>query len=253
MRFHPQTLAKTITYIGCLAPGDYGLFWDDDGTMPWKEFYWALQQESDLAFVRIATLHELEYLGLVVPFVVDGRMLRLRESCRIAPYPPVTPPRRLYYGCLRRSYHHVQEHGLASRHRKYLAMTSKKELAELIAKRRDPRPVPVEIQAAKAHEARIMFRKAGEHLYLVENLPAEYILFPLSTPRIKGQSNRGERKEHDRHSAAPLGTSGSYQLDIEHLQGTQAKSRAAGKRAGKRDKTESWKRGSRGLRDKRGI
>ena len=175
----PKTLAKTLSYIGYLAPGEYGLFWDEDGTMPWKAFYWALQQDADLRFVREATMRELEYLGHGLPFLIDGKRLRIRSGVELPHYPPVTPPKRLYFGCAQRSLVPTQESGLAAVHRTYIALAADRLLAETIARRRDPEPLIIEALAEKASQEGIIFHSGGAELYLVRALPPQYLIFPL--------------------------------------------------------------------------
>ncbi len=67
-RVNPRTLARTLSTIAVHCPWEHGLFWDPDGSMPWKEFYWALQEDHSLRFVRESHIRELAYLGLEVPF-----------------------------------------------------------------------------------------------------------------------------------------------------------------------------------------
>lgn len=253
MKYIQRTLAKTISYIGYHSPGDYGLFWDDNGTMPWKEFHWALQREPDLGFVRASTLHELQQLGCSLPFVLDGRLLRLRDGVTHTPYPLLIPPSRLYYGCLRKNLQHAREFGLVSHQRRYVALASQQTLAVSIARRRDPQPVVIEIQAAKAQHDGIAFRLAGEYLYLVEALPPQYLVFPLISTKTRGQVGKGDQK--DRRSQAPtsVASGGSFQISVEHLRGISPEDRLTAKSTGNPAKSRDWKRDARRLRDKRKV
>jgi putative RNA 2'-phosphotransferase len=253
MKCIQRTLAKTISYIGYHSPGDYGLFWDDNGTMPWKEFHWALQREPDLGFVRASTLHELRQLGFSLPFVLDGRLLRLRDGVTHTPYPLVIPPSRLYYACLRKNLQHAREFGLVSHERRYVAVASQQTLAVSIARRRDPQPVLIEIQAAKAEHDGIAFRLAGEYLYLVEALPSEYLVFPIISTRSGGQVGKGDRKERRPQSPTSVASGGSFQVSVEHLRGMAPEDRLTTRNTGKPDKSKDWKRDARRLRDKRKV
>jgi putative RNA 2'-phosphotransferase len=253
MKFHPKTLAKTISYIAFHAPSDHGLFWDDNGAMPWKELHWALQQEPDLGFVRASTLHELQQLGCSLPFILDGRVLRLKEGVTHTPYPLVMPPWRLYYACLRKSLQHAREFGLVSTQRRYLPLAAQKALAASIARRRDPQPVPIEVKAARAYEDGISFRQAGEHLYLVEALPPQYLVFPLISTRISGQVGRGDQKDRRPQGPTSVTSTGSFQLSAEHFRGNTPEDRLTGKSIGKPSKSGDWKRDARRLRDKRKV
>ena len=120
-QYNPKTLAKTICYITCHAPAEYGLFWDPDATMPWKELYWALQEDPTLRFIRESHIRELTYLGLELPFVLDGNLLRLMPNWPQPSYPLTdSPPERLYFACRRKQYSILREHGITASRRPYL-------------------------------------------------------------------------------------------------------------------------------------
>ena len=122
LKHQPKTLAKTLDYIIWRSPGEYGLFWDPDGTMPWKDFYWALQEDLSLRFVRQSTIRELTLLGIELPFALDGNLLRLRPEFALPVYPPASDvPERLYFGLKPKNLAHTQKFGLISTRRRFVA------------------------------------------------------------------------------------------------------------------------------------
>ncbi len=248
-----KTLAKTLAYIGYHAPGEFGLYWDEDGTMPWKEFYWALQQENDLRFVRDATLLELQHLGCSLPFVLDNRVLRLREDIIRPRYPLTSPPQRLFYGCSRSNLEQVRHYGLVASRRKYLPLASQRILAEAVARRRDPEPILIEILAAKAHQDRIPFRGNGEHHYLIESMPEQYLILPLLAQRNLVQPGKDRKKEKDKSgkTPGPLASAGSFLVAPGQIQSAGGMEAVASKGGGKAGKEGGWKRDARKLRQKR--
>ncbi len=249
----PKTLAKMLSYIGYHAPGEYGLFWDEDGTMPWKEFYWALQEDPKLRYVREATIRELQYLGCELPFQLDGNRLRVASHCPLVPYQRVVPPERLYYGCSLRAFAHLQAHGLDSHHRTFAPLAATRLLSETIAKRRDPSPVVIQVLAAKANKEGFVFRSGGGDLYLVQALPAEYLMFPPVSEEklaafVKEKSTVNRKFEHGAYAPA-----GSFLVEPGHLEHTTAEEKAP-RNAGKKSAARSdWKREGRKLRRKRTI
>ena len=249
----PKTLAKTLTYIGYLAPGEYGLFWDEDGTMPWKAFYWALQQDAELRFVREATMRELEYLGHGLPFLMDGKLLRIRSGVAVPQHPPVTPPKRLYFGCAQRSLVPTQESGLTTVQRTYIALAADRLLAETIVRRRDPEPIIIEVLAEKASQQGIVFHSGGAELYLVKAVPPQYLVFPLIPKEKPSPAGKGKAKESGRRAAEPSSTPGSFLLRPGHLQEVGQKEGAPGKGSAKGAKKDDWKRESRKVRGKRTV
>jgi putative RNA 2'-phosphotransferase len=179
LKHQHKTLAKTLDYIIRRCPGEHGLFWDMDGTMPWKDFYWALQEDPALRFVRESTVRELILLGIELPFVLEQNLLRLRAEFGPPFYPVASEvPKRLYFAIKPRSYATIQQNGLRCTRRALVALCAERELALRIARRNEPSPILVEILAREAFQSGLSFLVGGEHLYLVESVPVEFILFP---------------------------------------------------------------------------
>ncbi|MEJ5347624.1 MAG: hypothetical protein WHS46_02925 [Desulfosoma sp.] len=180
---HPvplKTLAKILTTMACTLPHEYGLFWDDDGTMPWKEFYWALQEDPRLRFVRESTLKELALLGHALPFVLDGSRLRLVAGSSTLPlFSSVEPPDRLFTGIRPQQLPSVRLDGLRARHRSYVPLWVHKETAERMARRRTSSPLVLEIRAREAYAAGELFYQAGEDFFLARAVQASYVIIPL--------------------------------------------------------------------------
>ena len=141
LKHQPKILAKTLDYISRHSPGEHGLFWDPDGTMPWKELYWAMQEDPSLRFVRESTIREIGSLGIELPFVLDGSRLRLVAEVGSPQYPPASEvPGRLTSGIRAKNMVYVQDNGLKSVGRPFVALCADRELALRIAKRREPEP-----------------------------------------------------------------------------------------------------------------
>jgi len=250
LKHQPKTLAKTLDYIGRRSPGEHGLFWDPEGTMPWKEFYWVLQEDASLRFVRESTLRELILLGIDLPFVLDGNLLRLRPEIGLPDYPVVSDvPKRLYFGLRPKNMVHTQNNGLKSTRRRFVALCADRELALRIAKRIEPAPILVEVLAREACESGLSFRAAGLHLYLVEYVPAEFIVFPKVRQELTERLAAPVRKPEPK--AFPFTPPGSFIVQPHHLEAAGAgKSPAKGV---KKDATGDWKKGRRKERHKRDI
>jgi len=254
--YNPKTLAKTLTYLLTHAPGEFGLFWDEDGSMPWKELYWALQEDPGLRFVRESHLREIGFLGIDFPAALDGHLLlRLKPSLPVPEYPVVeAPPSRLFYGCRQRHVPAVRDHGLTAAGRPALAVSSDKDLALRMARRRDPAPILIDILAGAAAADGISFRFAGSALYLVESLPVRHLRFPLmSEEKLQGSSSRSRKEKEPAKPGAPR-TPGSFMVEVEHLRDAfGGPPEAGGKPKGKGRKGAEWKRASRKERNKRSL
>lgn len=254
--YNPKTLAKTIAYILVHAPGEHGLFWDADGSMPWKELYWAMQEDPSLRFVRESHLREIDYLGIEFPAVLEGNVLKLKPTQPIPDYPVVgSPPPRLFYACRRKSVLYAREHGFAAAGRPFLPVTPNQELALRIARRRGPDPLLIDVFTEAALSEGILFRSAGADLYLVEKLPVQVLRFPLMSEEKLQQSAFRRRKEMAPAKQSGSRTPGSFLLEMEHMQPAfpALQEGGGGASKGKRRKGAEWKRAARGDRNKRNV
>lgn len=240
LKSQPKTLAKTLAYIGIRAPAEFGLFWDPDGTMPWKEFYWALQEEPSLRFVRESNIRELTLLGVELPFRLDGRLLRLAPGVFPPEYPPAgNVPERLYFAARPKNLVSIQNFGLRPVPRPFLPLCADREPALRIGRRREPEPVVLEVLARKALGAGISFLVAGDGLYLAEAVPAEFLLIPkIREDAAEGPSSGPEKKQ--KQKAVPP-SPGSFVVQPHHIENT-TKRPAKGKKDGWKDKSRKERR-----------
>lgn len=246
-----RTLARTLAFIGWHSPSDFGLFWNSDGTMPWKEFYWALQEDPELRFVRTATIQELTLLGIELPFCIEQSCLRLNAAYPTPVYASAHDvPERLYFAIKPNNLDYAQEFGLKPSSRPFLPLCSDRELALRIARRRESDPILIEVKAREAHEAGIPILMAGEKLYLVETVPRDYLLIPLV---------RRELREKVMHTAPPKKkvtappSPGSFTVQSHYIHPPGHAGETTGKGGPGKKSKGGWKKESRKERYKRSI
>ncbi len=244
-----KTLARTLSFIGYSSPGEYGLYWDANGTMPWKEFYWALQEDTELRFVREATLRELSLLGIYLPFSIDGNLIRIGSGVALPRYEAAEKvPERLYFGIKPKNLVRAQEFGLQPAGRPFIPVCATRDLALRIARRREPEPVLIEISARHALESGTIFLTAGPELYLVESVSRDFLIIP----RIR--ENLAEKLAARRLKPAPKPVSptpGTFIVQPHHVQSTSVAADDS-MQHGKKGKA-GWKKESRKVRRKRDI
>ncbi|MGO9534554.1 MAG: hypothetical protein ACLP3B_25715 [Syntrophobacteraceae bacterium] len=251
LKHQPKTLAKVLDYIARRCPGEYGLFWDPDGAMPWKEFYWTLQEDPSLRFVRESTIRELALLGIELPWKLDGNMLRLCPEVASPSYPPASEvPERLYFGLRPKNLVRTQENGLASSSRRFIALCADRELALRIAKRREQSPILIEILAREASGSGLPFLVAGPQLYLVESVPVKFILFPKIRQNFAERLAGGVRKPVDMPSP-PLAP-GSFIVEPRHFE-AQDPGQISNRNVKKNASPKGWKKERRTERHKRDV
>jgi putative RNA 2'-phosphotransferase len=247
------TLAKTLRYIAWVAPAVHGLFWDGDGTMPWKELYWVLQEDPELRFVRESHVRELLLLGIALPFTLEGSRLKLLPSTRGPDYPLATEvPERLYWAYRPRQHHNMQQHGLRAAARPWLPLAMDRELALRIGKRRHPEAVIVDILARRAAANGTPFHCAGEGLFLASAIAPEYLILPLLRQDLAARPPARGAGVKSRRVAAERSHPGSYLVSAETLQ-TVTDPQGAAKTRHKSGRGSDWKRRSRRERTKRTV
>ncbi|SMC27379.1 putative RNA 2'-phosphotransferase [Desulfacinum hydrothermale DSM 13146] len=263
MKMLHKTLAKTLSTILTCVPAEYGLFWDPDGTMPWKECYWALQEDPALRFVRESTVRELLLLGHDLPVVLEEGRLRLCDGQRgVAQYEPMDPPERLFAGFRRRQYQAMGKMGLRPGGRAFAPLFQDPAMAERWARRRGTDVLVAEIRAAEAAGNGVVFLKAGDGMYLVEMLPPQWIDLPRlsANEREKMEAQAQLAREKKRKKAAPAAEAdipGAVRIGRRHLRGMfpeAAYDHEEGARKGRTNKKgKGWKKGARKERRKREL
>ncbi|MFP3871048.1 MAG: RNA 2'-phosphotransferase, partial [Syntrophobacteria bacterium] len=172
-----KELAKIIEYILLHRPDEFGLFLDSDGSLPIKELMWALHEESSWGHVRRGHFKELAHSGLQLAFSIEDSCIRPKIPPE-RPAPVVTPPKLLFYAVRRKAYPVVLRQGLRPAGRRYLPLATTREMALRIGRRRDEKPVPLTIHAARAHDSGHQFIGCGELLLLVKEMPVRFFSGP---------------------------------------------------------------------------
>jgi len=165
-KYQLKELGKLIEYILLHRPDEFGLFLDDDDSLPIKELMWALHEETGWKHIRLGHLKELAYSGLELAFTLEETQIRpKREVSKTAS--DTLPPRLLFFGARRKAYPVILKHGLRPGSRLYVPLATTEEMALRIGKRRDPKPILLTVHAAQAHDSGHLFFTCGDLLYLV--------------------------------------------------------------------------------------
>lgn len=173
------SLSKFLALVLRHRAQDFGLVLDPEGFVPLDELLAAINRERQWSWVRaeqieevIATQEKRRYE------IVDGDIRAiyghtLETQIR---YPQVTPPDVLLHGTARRFAEVIRREGLRPMQRQYVHLTDDPALALLTGKRRDPQPLILRIDAARAHAAGTPFYRADNGVFLAKAVPAEWIL-----------------------------------------------------------------------------
>jgi len=87
---------------------------------------------------------------------------------------PVIPPEVLYHGTGRQSVDTILASGLSKMARHHVHLSGDPETARKVGMRHG-KPVILVVEAARMHQAGILFYRSANGVWLVENVPGEYL------------------------------------------------------------------------------
>jgi len=85
------------------------------------------------------------------------------------------PPEFLYHGTSPFSSYIIKKEGLSPMKRQYVHLSSTKETAFLVGKRKHKDPVILLVKAKDANDSGVKFYHSNEDIWLSERIPAKYI------------------------------------------------------------------------------
>lgn len=171
----PERLSRFLTYLLRHRPKEYPLIFDKEGFVDWGDLVEVVQDrfhEVTEAQIRaVVTDSEKQRFELI-----DGKVrATYGHSFPVDLTRKATePPPRLYYGAARDLAQSMIRNGLKPRDRQYVHMSLTEEEAVSVARRQDPAPALLIINAQAAHDQGIVFYQSGP-LFLAEGVPAKFL------------------------------------------------------------------------------
>jgi putative RNA 2'-phosphotransferase len=152
-------------------------------------------------------------------------------------------PKRLFTPIRRKAHPVVMEKGLKAAEGKHIVLSTDQDMILRIGKRRDQKPVLLEIMASSAQSKGILFCTFGE-LFLCPEIPAEYIAGPQVSREILESLRVAAEEKKETITPKPADfTPGTFPLDPSR--DTDLKRRAKGK------KRKGWKEEARKIRKRK--
>lgn len=233
-----KQMAGFMVYVLGRRPDELGLVPDAEGFVKINALLQALGEESGWGFIRRSHLEEI--LAVFPKPVLELRENRVRAADREhlpKPEPVRSLPGQLFTCIRRRAYAHVLEKGLHASPPDRIILSESRPMAVRIGKRMDPHPILLTVAAHVALKQGAAFFKAGDSLYLADQIPAGSFSGP-PLPKEKAVTPQRQDKAHDSRVSP-----GSFILDLSPK--ATAGTRARG--SGKHDPF-SWKRDRKRLR-----
>jgi putative RNA 2'-phosphotransferase len=210
MKVH--NLARFMLYVLAHRPDEFGLLPDEEGFVAYKELLWALHEEPGWGYVRKGHINEV-LLGQDRTLFQD-REDSIRALDRHWHFDLENPaqglPNILFVGVRRRAHSNVMKKGLTVPQGKHIVLSPDRNMAIRIGRRRDQKPVLLEISTRSISEAGIALRPFG-NLFIANQVPAEAITGP---PVPKKDIEATQKKERAIQGKRPPFESGTFVLDV---------------------------------------
>lgn len=91
---------------------------------------------------------------------------------------PAVPPATLYHGTSAEAASCILREGLKPMGRQYVHLSTDRETARQVGLRKGREPVILEVQAAAAHAAGVVFYSGNDRIWLADFIPAAHIRYP---------------------------------------------------------------------------
>lgn len=86
-----------------------------------------------------------------------------------------TPPEKLFHGTTSQALIQIRAEGLKPMNRQYVHLSTNRETAEQVGKRKASAPIILHIESLKAYESGIKFYIGNDIVWLADSVPPEYI------------------------------------------------------------------------------
>lgn len=231
-----------MVYILGHKPYEFGLVPDPEGCVTFKELLWAMHEEPGCGHVNQGNIREVLMGEDRCLFEADDKKIRtLDKRWNLNLEDQIQSlPKLLYLGIRRKAHPVVMEKGLRAIESSYYPLSSDRDMAQRIGKRRDQQPVILEIMADRAQTEGNLFYAFGT-LFLTPEIQPRYIAGP-PVPKEIIQA-REERPKKKKEEIPPAFEAGTFLLDINR--DTDRSRRKKGK------KKKGWKEEARKFRKHR--
>jgi putative RNA 2'-phosphotransferase len=154
-------------------PGRLGLALDPEGWVALDDLLRGLGPG-----VSRADVEDVVHGGEKRRFELDGDRIRARYGHSVegrVELPVADPPAVLFHGTGPASAAAIEQEGLVPMRRQFVHLSSTEETARRVGARHGGRPVVFTVDAARAHADGVVFRRAGDDTWLVDELPPSYL------------------------------------------------------------------------------
>jgi putative RNA 2'-phosphotransferase len=200
-----KRLEKILFAILGRQPDTFGIVLNEGGWVSTKELHQALIKEKGFPHITHRGLAQFFSLYRPEKFEWQEKHVRVKPELQrpdLTTYKESNPPELLYVSIRPKAHAHVITRGLQTSNKKrWVVLSTEKEVALKIGRRRDKDPIIAEVMALKSSKAGVVFRRAGRVLYLVEGLDPKW----MNIPPLPPLREKDKQKEPKSIEAWPVG------------------------------------------------
>jgi len=233
-------LSRFLIYILAHRPDEFGLVPDSVGFIATKELLRAIHEEPGWGYVREGHIREVLIGKDRALFAWEEDRIRAAEKRWHLDLqtPSENIPKILFVAIRRKAHVHVMEKGLFSD--KLLVLSPDRDMGLRIGRRRDQKPILLEVMTEAAQQRGVAFHAFGD-LYLAKEIPAEFI----SGPPVPEEIREPQPPKIEKTVPQPsIPSGGTFVLDV-HRDPDLSRRRTGRKPRG-------WKEDSRKMRRSKG-
>jgi putative RNA 2'-phosphotransferase len=176
-------LSKTMSHALRHQPWLYELELDGEGWVPLDELLVALRERGGWwASIDRARIEETVGLSPKRRFEINGDRVRALYGHSVPgrlSRVPARPPPRLFHGTAPQTVDVVLRDGLRPMTRQYVHLSADVDTAVQVGSRKAASPVVLQVDAAGAADAGVVFYRGNDHVWLADGVP-ERFLAPLA-------------------------------------------------------------------------
>lgn len=172
------TISKEVSYALRHHPDEYGLELDERGFVEISDLLNALNARNPKRGVTRTDLERIIDESDKKRHEIIGDRIRAvygHSTSKRVEADAAMPPAILYHGTSRAAATQILAEGIKPMGRQYVHLSADIETALAVGARHDSEPVLLEVDAATAHAAGIVFYRGNDKVWLADRVPAEFV------------------------------------------------------------------------------
>jgi putative RNA 2'-phosphotransferase len=177
-----KRISKLLSLMLRHEPEKFRITLDAQGFAPFEDVARALADKTGASAAEIRqVVRESDKQRFEIEDLDSATKIRARYGHSVegeVEYEPIEPPEILFHGTSRAAIDAIRVEGLRAMNRQKVHLSSDKQMALIVGRRHDARPILLSVRAGEAHRAGVKFYSPQERVFLADAIEARWIDFP---------------------------------------------------------------------------